>query len=65
MRWAFTALLGVANAMLLSAPVWAATETPETTAPGLPVALAIVVIAGLLVFAYFLVRPSRLTGRKD
>ena len=65
MRWGLTALLGVVNAMLLSAPVWAATETPETSATGLPVALAVVVVAGLLAFAYFLVRPSRLTGRKD
>ena len=65
MRWAFTAILGVASAVLLSTPVWAATETPETSATGLPVALAIVVIAGLLVFAYFFVRPARLTGRKD
>ena len=65
MRWALTALFGVVSAMLLSATVWAATETPETSGTGLPVALAIVVIAGLLVFAYLLVRPSRLTGRKD
>jgi hypothetical protein len=50
--------------LMFALPVHAATETPQPQ-DSLPLGLAIAVIAGVLVFAYFFSRPSRMTGRKD
>ena len=63
MRWFMSGVIGVSAVLLLALPVQAATEAPEAAA-GFPVALVIAVIAGLLAFAYFFLRPSRLSGRK-
>jgi hypothetical protein len=64
MRWFMTAVVGVLGALQVSLPVAAATEAPAAQ-ESLPIGLAVVVISGLVVFAYLLVRPSRITGRKD
>ena len=64
MRWSLSGVIGVSAALLVALPVQAATEAPEA-AGGFPVALALAVIAGVLAFAYFFMRPSGMSGRKD
>jgi hypothetical protein len=64
MRLTIAACLGLALALTFAMPVFGATDTPQAQ-EGLPIGLALVVIAGALVGAYLFVRPSRLTGRKD
>ena len=55
---------GLGYAAMVAAPVLAATDAPPAQ-DGLPIALVIAVVAGLLAFAYFFMRPSRISGRKD
>jgi hypothetical protein len=64
MRLPVAALLGISLSLGFSVPVLAATEAPQPQET-LPLALAVVVIAGVLAFAYFLMRPWRPTDGKD
>jgi hypothetical protein len=64
MRVLLATVAGVLQLLALASPVIAATEPPPAQ-EGLPVALIVAVVAGLLAFAYFLVRPTRITRRRD
>ena len=57
-------LLALAASLIVSVPVFAATDAAPAQ-DALPLGLAIAVLAGLIAFGYFFMRPWRTTGRKD